>query len=73
MLQLVDGEEEQLQCSIAKSSGPLKKLLPRNINNFKIEGRKKNPTTMTDWKIKDEDYLYNNDGSTKFSLGLDHK
>ena len=26
---------------------------------------KKNPTTTTDWKMEDEDYLYFNDAGTK--------
>ena len=37
----------------------------KNINNYKNEGGKKNPTTMTGWKIEDQGYLYCNDAGTK--------
>ena len=41
------------------------KLLARNISNYKNEGGRKNPTTMTGWNIEDEDYLFYNNAGTK--------
>ena len=41
------------------------KNLARAINRYKNEGDNKNPTTMTGWKIEDQDYLYYNDAGTK--------